>query len=164
MGYHYVAGQYGNEQIFPEAPTHQSSEEMKKHLAELKVLLEKRPAAVPTWHMKMCRSAGRPLPTWPASRILSVHVCRSSGTSASALVTAMERLCQHYAAGQLVHGPLLGFAYVCNHEFYLHDDGNSSVKYTMPKLPGAVGAPLEGAVAAANAVGAKLMLAQNGLR
>ena len=65
----------------------------------------------------------------------------------------MERLCQHHAAGHLLHGPLLGFAYVCNHEFYLHDDGHSAVKYTMPKLPGAVGAPL---VAAVGVVGANL--------
>ena len=68
-------------------------------------------------------------------------------------MTAMERLCQHYGTGQLVLGPLLGFAYICNHEFYLHDDGQSDVKCTMPKLPGAVGAPL---VAAVGVVGANL--------
>ena len=58
VGYHYIAGQYGNEQIFPEAPTHHKhTEEMKKHLAELKVLLEKRPAPVPARYLKMSRWA-----------------------------------------------------------------------------------------------------------
>lgn len=68
--------------------------------------------------------------------LLGLRVIRSSSTGIG-LVEQLVALTGEWANGVLVYGPLLGFAYVSGHAFYMHLPENPHMEsFPMPRSPG----------------------------